>query len=138
VIDFHPWRALRERPTVQLHMIDLPDGVLGATDGEHIWIERRQRQAQRRSTLAHELEHLDRGHTGCQPAAIELEVEAAAARKLIPLTALAEAIVWASCEDELAQDLWVDRAMVRVRLSTLTDEERVYIEDVIARREAAL
>lgn len=138
VFDFHPWRALRNRPEVALHLVELPEGILGATDGERIWLDRRQRQAQRRCTLTHELEHLERGHTGCQPPAIEAQVEAAAARKLIPLVALAEAIVWASCEAELAQDLWVDVAMVRARLASLTLEERDYIEGVVARREAAL
>lgn len=123
---------------MELHLADLPDGILGLTDGDRIWLDRRQRQAQKRSTLTHELEHMERGHRGCQPPAIEAEVEDAAARKLITLTALAEAIVWATCEDELAQDLWVDRAMVRTRLERLTADERVYIDDVIARREAAL
>ncbi len=138
MIDFHPWRTLRTMPEVELHLVELPDGVLGATDGERIWLERRQRQAQRRSTLTHELEHLERGHTGCQSPAVEADVEDAAARKLIPLTALAEAIVWANSEVELAQDLWVDLAMVRTRLARLTPEEHGYIEDLIARREAAL
>ncbi|MCV2395968.1 ImmA/IrrE family metallo-endopeptidase [Actinotalea sp. M2MS4P-6] len=138
MIDFHPWRALADRPEVEVHLADLPDGILGTTDGEHIWLDRRQQQAQRRSTLTHELEHLERGHAGCQPAAVEAEVEAAAARKLIPLVALAEAIVWACCEAELAQDLWVDPAMVRTRLMNLTREERDYIENVIALREEAL
>lgn len=138
MIDFHPWRVLRAWPEVELHLVDLPEGILGATDGERIWLDRRQRQAQRRSTLTHELEHLERGHAGCQTPAVEADVEDAAARKLIPLTALAEAIVWANSEVELAQDLWVDLAMVRTRLARLTVDEHAYIEDLIARREAAL
>lgn len=134
----HPWRLLRQMPHLIVHWCHLPDGQVGCTDGTNIWLDRRQRQAQRRSTLAHELEHIERGHDECQVGAVEMTVEIAAARKLIPLVALAEAIVWSQDEHELAEDLWVDVAMVRTRLMSLSDEEHAYVEDVLARREAAL
>lgn len=135
---YHPWRELRSRPHLTLEWTELPDGYLAVSDEDTIWMERRQRQAQRRSTLTHELVHRDHGDVGCQPPAVEAQVEEIAARKLIPLAALAEAIVWAMSEEELALDLWVDLGMVRTRLATLTDEETAYIDDVITRREAAL
>ena len=135
---YHPWRELRGMPHIDVQWVDLPDGYLALSDEDTIWMERRQRQAQRRSTLAHELEHRRQGHVGCQPPAIEAQVEEAAARRLIPLAALAEAIVWSMSHEELSLELWVDLGMVHTRLRTLSRDEQAYIDDVIARREEAL
>lgn len=135
---YHPWRHLRSQPHLTLEWTELPDGYLAVSSADTIWMEQRQRQAQRRSTLTHELVHREHGDVGCQPPSVEAQVEEVAARKLIPLAALAEAIVWAMSEEELAVDLWVDLGMVHTRLATLTTEESGYIEDVINRREAAL
>lgn len=135
---YHPWRELREMTHIDVQWVDLPDGHLALSDEDTIWMERRQRQAQRRSTLAHELEHRRLGHVGCQPASVEAAVEEAAARRLIPLVALAEAVVWSMSHEELSLELWVDLGMVHTRLRTLSASEQTYIEDVIARREEAL
>lgn len=82
---WHPWRALRSLLTVNLIWTDLfPAGVLGATDGTRIWMIPRQLQAERRCTLTYELVHIERGHVGCQPPAIEAAVHAEVARRLIP------------------------------------------------------
>lgn len=135
---YHPWRTLRYMPHIDVQWVRLPDGLLALCDGETIWMDHRQGQAQRRSSVAHEIEHLHAGDVGCQPTAVERQVEEAAARKLVPLVALAEAIVWAMSEEELALDLWVDLDIVRTRLATLTKDEQAYIDDVIARREGAL
>lgn len=134
---YHPWRDLREMDDVEVLWTDLPDGLLALTDGDTIWMERRQPQAQRRSTLAHELAHRAAGHVGCQPPAVEAEVEAAAARRLVPLDALIHAALWARGIEELADDLWVDVGIVHTRLATLTDDERAeYRAALDARGEA--
>ena len=125
-------------PHVDVQWVSLPEGVLALCDGETIWMDHRQGQAQRRSSVAHEIEHLHAGDSGCQQSSVERQIEEAAARKLVPLVALAEAIVWAMSEEELALDLWVDLGIVRTRLATLTNDEQAYIEGVIARREEAL
>jgi hypothetical protein len=135
---YHPWRALRAMTHVDVQWVELPDGVLALGDGETVWMDRRQRQAQRRSTIAHELEHLSAGDTGCQSPAVERRIDEVAAAKLVSLDQLAEAIVWAMSEEELALDLWVDVDVVRTRLGSLTEEERDAIDRVIAAREESL
>ena len=122
-------------PHIHVHWARLDDGRLGTHRGHRIWLDPRQRQAQRRSTLTHELVHLHRGDDGCQSPSAEVEVERAAARLLIPLDALARAIAWARCEQDLADELHVDIAMVRARLAGLSPGERWQIEDVVGRRE---
>ena len=134
---WHPWRAIRNLP-VEVVWTELPDNLAAETDGRTIWIDRRLTQAQRRSTIEHERQHLLAGHGDeCSPR-LEARVEEAAARQLISLHRLAAAIVWSQDERDLADELWVDIDMVRARLSTLRDDERDHIESVIARREGAL
>lgn len=123
---------------VEVVWTHLPGDAAALTDGGTIWIDPRLTQAQRRSTIEHERQHLLAGHgTACTPV-LERRVEVAAARELISLSRLAHAIVWSQDERELADELWVDVDMVRARLAALTAAERAYIDDVIARREASL
>ena len=120
-----------------LHFVRLDGERLAASDGRcTIWLDPRQRQAQRRCSLAHELEHLARGHHGCQPPAIEREVEEAAARVLITLDDLLAALAWTSDPAELAEELSVDAAMLSARLRGLTLGEAGRAAAVIAAREA--
>lgn len=116
---YHPWRELAALTPVLVSWARLPQGVWGATDGGHrIWLDDRLGQAERRCTLAHELEHVRRGHTGCQPPAVEASVEHHAARRLIPdVHALADALVWARGDlYEAAEELWVDHQTLEARL----------------------
>lgn len=125
----HPWHLLRDtHPDVLVvHTDALPDGVLGATDGHVIWLDRDQTQAERRCTLLHEITHIERGHAGCQDPRTEAAVEAETARLLIRLEALGEALAWSRWEDEVADELWVDTATLRARVASLTDAERAYL-----------
>ena len=87
-----------------------------------------QDQAQRRSTLAHELEHVRRGP--CAPHLQPREeriVEQLAARKLVGIRELGEALAWARDLDEAAQELWVDLSIVQARLDHLHPSERHYL-----------
>lgn len=126
---FHPWRRLRDLTHIDVRWCHLPDGILAETDGDTIWMDRRQSQRQKRSTLAHELAHITRGIPCSADEREEQRVEQIAAQHLIPLVALAEAIAWSMDENDLADDLWVDPAMVRARLDGLSDAEKAYIED---------
>lgn len=128
---WHPWRALRQRPDVTMEITDLPPGVLGVTAyrSRTIFIARDLLQAERRAVLTHELIHLERGpccplHEGRDEAAVEVET----ARRLVPLDALVAALLWSQNEAELAEELWVDEAVVRQRLASLTATERQEIE----------
>ena len=135
---YHPWRDLRRREHLVLKWEHLPRPLLAVTDGARVWMDPRQGQARRRSTLAHELVHLDRGDTACQPARVEREVEEEAARRLIPLRRLVDALLWSQDEGELAEELWVDRSIVRARLDGLTEGERDEVEAAMDHREEAL
>lgn len=115
----HPWRALRALADVRLHWRDdMPAGLRGATDGSRIWMRDDMTQVERRCVLAHELEHVRRGHDSCQPETVETSVRAAAARYLLPDPhVVADALVWARGDLEAAADeLWVTGRVLRHRL----------------------
>lgn len=133
---WHPWRTLRALAHVDLHWTkDLPVGVLGATDGRHIWMDDRQLQVERRSTLAHELAHLHLEHTGgCGPRE-EDEARALAARWLIDMDSLLDALAWSEHLEEVADELWVDLDTLYARLDTLTGAERAAIRELHSRTE---
>jgi hypothetical protein len=92
--------------------------------------------AERRSTIAHEVEHITRG-----PAYIgyerreELAVCKAAAERLITFEALVDAMVWSGDEYELAAELWVDVGTVRDRLRSLSPWESAELSRRMERAE---
>lgn len=127
---YHPWRSLRDHFTDwTLQWAPMHDR-LGLTTyaTKTITLHPEQDQAQRRSTLAHELEHARRGPV---PVALrareEVIVEALAARKLVGIRELGEALAWARDINEAAQELWVDRSIVDARLAHLHPAERHYL-----------
>lgn len=97
---------------------DLPDYLRGATDGETIWLRPDMSQVERRCVLAHELEHIRRGHKGCQSEAAERVVRHHAARFLLPdPRVVADALVWsAGRAAEAAEVLWVTQSTLEARL----------------------
>ena len=129
----HPWRSLRELNHIVLHWRDdMPEYLLGATDGRHIWMRSDLSQVERRCVLAHELAHVLRRHRTCQPSAVEAAVEREAARFLLPdPRLLADALVWAHGRvDEAADVLWVtdDVLVTRLDAKLLHPAERAIIE----------
>lgn len=95
-------------------------------------------QVERRCALAHELGHRTLGHAGCEPwhpdagrqrARMERNADAWAARKLIALEALCDAGRWTYDRDEAADELWVTRHMLDVRLARLHPVERGRLVD---------
>lgn len=136
---WHPWRTLRALTHVDLFWTQaLPVGVRGVTDGQRIWMDDRQLQAERRSTLAHELAHiyLDHGNQ-CRPAD-EAAARALAARWLIDMDRLLDALAWSEELEEVADELWVDLDTLYARLDTLTAEERAQIRALHDRTERGL
>lgn len=137
----HPWRAVPS--DVLIHRCDLDDasGWWSAED-RVILIDRRLGQAAGRSTIAHESLHAERGdEAGCTPwhdRKQERLVDRLAARRLITLDALADALLWAQDEHELADELWVDVETVRGRLHSLTQEEKDYIDGRIRAAESRM
>jgi hypothetical protein len=125
---WHPWRALRAMPEVTLHLRrDLPVGLRATTDGRQIVLSARLLQRERRAALAHELEHIRQHRVSHCNARDESYVRQAAARRLITIERLADALQWSQHMEELAEELWVDEDTVRCRLDHLHPSERHYL-----------
>lgn len=133
---YHPWRHLRELTNVSLLWRDrLPGDCLGQCLHEHraILMSRRQTQAERRCTIAHELVHIERGPVPAHLEAREEElVEREAARRLIGIRELGEALAWSTDMATAAEELWVDEPMLRARLDGLHPAERSYLKQRLA------
>ncbi len=145
---YHPWRQLRDHhPDVSVTCrYVLPGNLKGAWTRHGIYLHRDLDQAGRRSTLAHELVHKERGSLcrrtiNSRMSAAELREEQAvdeiAARRLIPIDDLVDALAWCRWEvtAETAGELWCDLAMLVVRVQTLTIAERRYINEEVSRRQ---
>lgn len=133
---YDPWRHLRSMPHVSLRWTRDEAELDGAQawwypDLVEIVIDAGLPQADRRCALAHELVHAERGDGPCVTPVLEIRqehaVDVAAARRLIGLRALADALAWGHGPAEVADELWVDLATLRVRLATLTPAEQAHL-----------
>lgn len=116
-----------------MRFADLPDGLLGYTDLARgvIVLDRSLTQVERRCTLTHELEHVHRGPISADPclaAREEAVIDRIAARRLVSLRDLVEALMWSDNEHEVADELWVDVPTLRTRIADLAAAERREIE----------
>ncbi|WP_411815539.1 ImmA/IrrE family metallo-endopeptidase [Gordonia sp. SND2] len=141
---FHPWRWLHDRHArIDIVWHELPGNRAGYWDGARtIVLDPRLTQAARRSTLAHELVHVERGIIPIEPTLIareEAAVDEIAARQLITIDALVDALRWCQrCAGAaLADEVWTDQHALNVRLATLTRDERAQIEAALADTEWA-
>lgn len=127
----HIWRSIASGVEVRLAHLGERFGCYDPDTGV-IWIGHGLTQAERRSTLAHELIHAERGDEPCVSGWHEDKqerlVSELAARQLITLDKLAEALAWSQDETELAEELWVDVDTVQARLAHLTECEKDQIE----------
>lgn len=114
-----PFAELAGWPHISLWFRDLGPNRHGATDGvENTWLHNRLCQVERRSSQAHENEHIRRGHTGCVPGSEEDRVRFAAAKWLVPDPhRVADALIWAGHDKVLAADhLWITVPTLVARL----------------------
>ena len=128
---YDPWAALSQLDDVRLVIADLPRYRRGQIEfaTRTITLHRSLDPTERRCTLAHELVHLERGPTLVRLTPREERVVSAiAARRLIPVEALAACLRWTDDSAVLADELGVDERTVRIRIATLTEHERVAIE----------
>lgn len=135
----HPWRRLRDQhPRIDVVWAPLPDGLAGYWDGHRtIVLDSALTQAARRSTLEHELAHVERGPVPADAvlaAREEATVDEIAARRLIPLGLLVDALRWCqgAAGAALADEVWTDQHTLNVRLATLTADERKHIEAALS------
>lgn len=129
----HPWQRFRALTQWRLDFTSLPGNLLGTTNHatKTVTLDRRLLQAERRCTIAHELEHIARGPTPTDPilAAREEEtIDRIVARKLITIRALGEALAWTTSTEEAADELWVDVPTLKARLRSLHPSERAYLK----------
>jgi hypothetical protein len=130
-------------PDISVHTAALPPPPMGLWDESTrtVWLHRDLTSAERRSTLAHELVHAERGDVPCGDPVLdtrqELRVESEAARRLLPLPLLSDVLRWARDPREAAAELDVDPAMLAVRLADLTAAERARLRATIGRVDAA-
>lgn len=132
-MQYDPWRHIAtDYPEWVVREWTFPDGHRwGLT--EHptrtVWIDKRLDLASERCTLAHELVHVERGpfpeHLREKEEAICDDI---AARRLMPLIVLAEAMAWARDQAELRRVLEVDPPMLDARMSGLTPWERELLD----------
>lgn len=131
----HPWRDLRSREHLTLAWQAMPDGIRGATNGTStIWMEPRLLQVERRCTLAHELAHVDLGHTSCDDLKAEQAACRRTARQLISWDALIDVFKWAHNAYEAADELWVTPEVLEDRLRFLHPNERALLALIGAAR----
>lgn len=126
---YNPWRRLARHMSVNVRA-ELLLHIDAVADGNRIWLRRGLTQAQRRSALTHELVHAERGPVPQFAEAKEEElVERIAARRLIALDDLAEALVWHGGEvhADTAADCWSDVTMLRARIRACTTRELEYL-----------
>jgi hypothetical protein len=129
---YDPWRALDDFQHVRVVFDELPPRRRGQIDfgTQTITLHARLDPTSQRCTLAHELVHLERGPVlRCRAPREERAVAAIAARRLVSIEALAEAMRWSQDERALADELAVDLRTVRVRLRYLDDVERDYLRE---------
>ena len=134
---YHPWRDARDREHLNITFERLADGRRGCLRGDRVTINTGDDQAQRRSTLAHELVHDERRVFPTDRvlrAREELTVERIAARRLIQLDALVDALLWARDARETAAELWVDLPMLVAFIRSLTVTERTWINEQMEAR----
>lgn len=131
---FNPWDVVFER-LAEWHVLHafLPTS-LGETDSDAktITLHCELDQVGRRTTLAHELAHAFRGDSGCCPQAVESRIDRCVARLLMPIGFLGDVLVWATCLEEAADELWVDVPMLQVRLRSLSAAERDELTERLA------
>lgn len=131
---WHPWKTASERyPHIKIVTAHrLPGRIRGLFDGETIWLCSSLNQAERRSTLTHELQHAERGLSALATRAREERiVDELAARQLITLPNLINALRISREPHQIADELWTDVHTVQVRLNTLDPIEVAEIEHTL-------
>ena len=131
---YHPWRAFGQHEDWLLARAELPDGLRGVADFDTrtVILHSRLRQVERRCTLAHEIVHIERGPVPVDErlaAREESAVQREAARRLISLEALGEALAWSEQPAEVADVLWVTEDVLQARLASLHPAERAWLHE---------
>ena len=119
---YDPWHSVRRRSLV-VCLADIGT-FAGLTDGRHVWLHRDQTRIEKRCALAHELEHVDAGHTGHQSPEAERIIRHRVARRLVPFSRL---IRYRSSQEDphdIAEALEVTYVVLADRMRAMSHGER--------------
>ena len=105
---------------VQVIRERLADGYAGYTDGKDIYLDDRLDAVQTMCTLVHEAVHLEWGHVGHQPEAIEMAVRYETARRLLPDYRAGQCR--GTTITEVAANLFVTRQVLMDRAASASDQ----------------
>lgn len=141
---FHPWRSLRALGDDTFMAVQPTPGGKPAwwdPESDTFLIKPGMTQVERRCALTHELAHRTLGHSGLctypdakrQNRRQERVADLWAAERLITLEALAVAMRWSKERDEVADELWVTRPLLDLRLETMLGGERMRLRVLMAR-----
>lgn len=132
---FNPWRRLRDLGDEWrlLWRSDLPHDVYGYTHfaSRTIVMRKGMSFAERRCTIAHEVEHVQRGRfSRCSILREEADVDRRVSRLLLPdIATVADALIFHhGRHDDAADELWVDPWTLEVRLGSLDATDASYLQ----------
>lgn len=134
----HPWDVFSRLTEWKLEWTDhLPQGTWGKTlhAEKRVLVANGLDQAERRCTIAHETQHILRGPVDAQQRMREeLIIDRRVSRLLVPsVKRIGHALAWHHADHELAaEELWVDEAILEVRLSALTPRERGHLDEQLS------
>jgi len=141
---YNPFHVIRDNPSWTLDTYaPLPEGEDGRWYNEHevMLLDRDLDRIGRRCTAAHEVEHALAGDEGCGAlleadyftVKMERRTDARAARKLVPLDALIEALrLYEGDDGAICEHLDVDQDVYEARLAALQPDERNQIREAMA------
>ncbi len=133
---YNPWAELGRLTEWRLVFAPLKGDRFGATNFTRhlIVLDSALTTTQRRCSLAHELVHVERGPIAHIPVLDEREeavVRAIAARRLIAIGDLEDAVRWGGGTSEVCERLWVTRTALEERLSHLRPAERAHLQGLV-------
>lgn len=137
-----PWHEFRSLSDWALRWARLPGDLLGVTDFRTrcVTLDSRLLQAERRCTVAHEIEHIRLGPVPSDPvlaARQETAIDRTVARKLIGIVDLGDTLAWTNDLSEAAQELWVDESTLAARLRHLHPAEAHFLRRRLAQERCA-
>lgn len=127
---YNPWAELARLTDWTLRIAPLPTGQYGECcwHDQVITLAPGMTTAHRRTVLAHELRHVARGpFPAHRRAAEEAACDREAARRLIGLRDLGDALAWSRHPVVVAGELWTTPHMVEVRIGALHASERGWL-----------
>jgi hypothetical protein len=134
-----PWAELAARPDLLLVRAPIAERGRYYHGRRAIVLRTGLLLVEERATLWHELVHAERGDEPCDRWDDRQEGRCTreAARRAIGVRDLADALVWSSCEHEVADELKTTTELLRARLEHLHPAERGYLRRRLEAREGA-